>query len=87
MRRTITLAAFFVAAAALTACSSPTAPTVAATCANAKVPYATCPSKDYIDPAGDYIDPAGDYIDPAGDYIDPAGDYIDPAGNYVPPSN
>lgn len=86
MRRTIHLAAFLVAAAALTACSSPTAPTAAA-CTNAKVPYATCPSKDYIDPAGDYIDPAGDYIDPAGDYIDPAGDYIDPAGNYVPPSN
>jgi hypothetical protein len=68
MRRTLKLAVFATAAVVLGACASPTAPASLA-CQDGKVPYATCPNKDYINPAGDYINPAGDYINPAGNYV------------------
>jgi hypothetical protein len=68
MRRTIRLAVFLAASAALAACVSPTAPASIA-CNTAKIPYASCPSKDYVNPAGDYVNPAGDYVNPAGNLV------------------
>jgi hypothetical protein len=69
MRRTIKLAVFASTVITLAACSTPTAPVASLACQDGKVPYATCPNKDYINPAGDYINPAGDYINPAGNYV------------------
>lgn len=71
MRRTLRLAVFAASALALAACSSPTAPSRAA-CLNAKIPYASCPNADYVNPAGDYVNPAGDYVNPAGNVISPS---------------
>lgn len=75
MRRDLRVVSTLISVAALAACVSPTAPSPASTqCLAGKVPYATCVSKDYINPFGDYINPFGDYINPLGDYINPFGD-------------
>jgi hypothetical protein len=66
MARVIRLAVFVATTGALAACASPTAPSPLA-CNQAKIPYASCPTKDYINPNGDYINPNGDYINPNGD--------------------
>lgn len=70
MRRTIRLVVLVAVTSALAACTSPTAP-AQFTCQNAKVPYATCANKDYVNPAGDYVNPAGDYVNPAGNVVRP----------------
>jgi hypothetical protein len=69
MRRTIRLAVFVASSAALAACTSPTAPAPQACRSNAKIPYSSCPTKDYVNPAGDYVNPAGDYVNPAGNRV------------------
>jgi hypothetical protein len=71
MRRSIRTLLFVTASATVAACSSPTAPSAPAACLDAKIPYAACPNKDYINPLGDYINPLGDYINPLGNVVNP----------------
>ena len=58
MRRTLSLAVFVVATAAVAACTVPTAPE-STVCRNTKIPGACAVGKDYINPVGDYINPVG----------------------------
>ena len=62
MRRFLLLVGTFIPVATLAACTSPTAPlSESERClVGAKVPYASCANKDWVNPWGDWVNPWGD---------------------------
>lgn len=62
MRRFLLLVGTFIPVATLAACTSPTAPSSESErcLVGAKVPYASCANKDWVNPWGDWVNPWGD---------------------------